>query len=216
MPSKSNRFNIIKFLNVYNLRSLITVLTLGFSLCIFSSSCFSLSLRSKYSLQHPVLKHPQPMFFPFGEGSSFTPIQNIRWSFTFHSEDLRSQSNSVSVGYRLDDRGLFLATASGPPLGPIQPPIQWVPDPFLLGIKRPVCEAEHSLPSSAKFKNTWSAGVRAGWAGVRVPAEAGNFSLHHRVQTGFGAHPTSYPMCTWGSFPRGKAAGPWSWPLTSI
>jgi hypothetical protein len=31
--------------------------------------------------------------------------------------------------------------------------------------------------------------------GVRVPAEAGNFSLHHRrVQTGSGAHPASYPM----------------------
>jgi hypothetical protein len=27
-------------------------------------------------------------------------------------------------------------------------------------------------------------------AGVRVPAGNGNFPLHHRVQTGFGAHPT--------------------------
>jgi hypothetical protein len=31
-----------------------------------------------------------------------------------------------------------------------------------------------------------------GWSGVRVPVEAGNFSPHHRVQTGSGAHnPTS-------------------------
>jgi len=29
-------------------------------------------------------------------------------------------------------------------------------------------------------------------------------------------HPTSYPMVTWGSFPEVKAAGVWSWPLTSI
>jgi hypothetical protein len=29
---------------------------------------------------------------------------------------------------------------------------------------------------------------------VRFPAGAGNFSLHHRVQNGFGAHPASYPM----------------------
>jgi hypothetical protein len=36
---------------------------------------------------------------------------------------------------------------------------------------------------------------------VRVPAEAGNFSLHHRVQTGSGAHPVCYPMGTRGSFP---------------
>jgi hypothetical protein len=45
---------------------------------------------------------------------------------------------------------------------------------------------------------------------VRFPARAGNFSLHHRVQNGFGAHPASYPMGTRGSFPGGKAAGTWS------
>jgi hypothetical protein len=34
---------------------------------------------------------------------------------------------------------------------------------------------------------------------VRFPAGAGNFSLHHRVQNGFGAHPASYPVGTTGS-----------------
>jgi len=34
--------------------------------------------------------------------------------------------------------------------------------------------------------------------------------------TGSGAHPASYPMGTGGSFLGGKAAGSWSWPLTSI
>jgi len=47
-------------------------------------------------------------------------------------------------------------------------------------------------------------------------AEASNFSLHHSAQTGSGAHPASYPMETRGYFPGGKAAGAWSWPLTSI
>jgi hypothetical protein len=42
---------------------------------------------------------------------------------------------------------------------------------------------------------------------VRFPAGAGNFSLHHRVQNGSGAHPASYSMCTRGSLPGGKAAG---------
>jgi len=46
-------------------------------------------------------------------------------------------------------------------------------------------------------------------------AEAGNFSLYHRVQNGSGAHPASYPMCTRISFPGGEAAGAWSWPLIS-
>jgi hypothetical protein len=42
---------------------------------------------------------------------------------------------------------------------------------------------------------------------ISVPAGAGNFSLHHRVQTGSGAHPASYPTGTRGSFPGAKAAG---------
>jgi hypothetical protein len=31
---------------------------------------------------------------------------------------------------------------------------------------------------------------------VRFSAGAGNFSFHHRVQNGSGAHPVSYPMST--------------------
>jgi hypothetical protein len=42
---------------------------------------------------------------------------------------------------------------------------------------------------------------------VRFPAGAGNSSLHHCVQNGFGVHPASYPMGTRGSFFAGKAAG---------
>jgi hypothetical protein len=39
---------------------------------------------------------------------------------------------------------------------------------------------------------------------VRLPAGAGNISLHHRVQTGSGSHPSSYPMGARGSFPGVK------------
>jgi hypothetical protein len=42
---------------------------------------------------------------------------------------------------------------------------------------------------------------------VRFPAGAGNFSPHHRVQNGSGAHPASNPMYTRFFFPGGKAAG---------
>jgi hypothetical protein len=42
---------------------------------------------------------------------------------------------------------------------------------------------------------------------VRFPAEAGNFSPHHRIQNDSGAHPASYPMGTRGSFPGCKVAG---------
>jgi hypothetical protein len=44
-------------------------------------------------------------------------------------------------------------------------------------------------------------------SGVGFLAGAGNFSLHHRVLNGSGAHPASYPMNIRGSFPGGKAAG---------
>jgi hypothetical protein len=42
--------------------------------------------------------------------------------------------------------------------------------------------------------------------GVRNAARAGNSSLHHRVQTGSGSHPASYPIGTGGFLPGGKAA----------
>jgi hypothetical protein len=63
-----------------------------------------------------------------------------------------------------------------------------------------------SLLWGARIAQWFSTGLRAGWSGILVPAGAGNFSLHHRVQTGSGAHPASYPVGTRGSFPRGRAA----------
>jgi hypothetical protein len=66
-----------------------------------------------------------------------------------------------------------------------------------------------------------SVGIALGYGlddhGSRVwfPAGAGNFSLHHRVQNGSGAHPASCPMGTRGNFPGSKAAGAWSWPPPS-
>jgi hypothetical protein len=56
-----------------------------------------------------------------------------------------------------------------------------------------------------------------GWtAGVRSQAQASYFPLLHNIQIGSGAHQTSYPLGTGDSFPEGKVAGAWSWPLTSI
>jgi hypothetical protein len=36
---------------------------------------------------------------------------------------------------------------------------------------------------------------------VRIPVGAGKFPFLHRVQTGSGAHPASYPVGARGSFP---------------
>jgi hypothetical protein len=48
-----------------------------------SLSCHFISLRSKYSLQHPVLKRPQSMFLPQCQRPSFTPIHNHRQNYSF-------------------------------------------------------------------------------------------------------------------------------------
>jgi len=49
---------------------------------------------------------------------------------------------------------------------------------------------------------------------VRFPAGPWNYSFHHRLQNGSGAHPASYLMGS--SFYEDKTAAAWSWPLTSI
>jgi hypothetical protein len=51
--------------------------------------------------------------------------------------------------------------------------------------------------------------------GVRIPVESRIFSSPQYSDL-FWARPASYTMGTEGSFPGGKAAGTWSWPLTSI
>jgi hypothetical protein len=69
----------------------------------------------------------------------------------------------MALGYELDDRGfesrlgIFLfTTASSPALGPTQPLIQWVSGVLSLAVKRPGRESDHSPPSSAEVKNSWS------------------------------------------------------------
>ena len=44
--------------------------------------CYLVPHRPKYSPQHPILKHPQPMFLPQCERPSFTPIQNNRQHYS--------------------------------------------------------------------------------------------------------------------------------------
>jgi len=54
--------------------------------------------------------------------------------------------------------------------------------------------------------------------GVQFPAVAMMelFSLRHRVQIGFGAHPASYPTGTGACYPGIETAGSWRWLLTFI
>jgi hypothetical protein len=51
---------------------------------------------------------------------------------------------------------LLFADTSTPALEPSQPPVQWIQENLSPGIKRPVCEADKSPPSSTEVKNAWS------------------------------------------------------------
>jgi hypothetical protein len=70
----------------------------------------------------------------------------------------------------------------------------------------------HNIPSFDKSRDS-SVGIALGYglddrgSRIRFPAGDENFSLHHRVQNGSGAHPVSYPMSTGDPFPEGKVAG---------
>jgi hypothetical protein len=56
----------------------------------YSLSCYLIPLRPKYSPQHPILKHPQPAFFPHCQRPSFTPIQS---NMQNHSSSYLNQIN---------------------------------------------------------------------------------------------------------------------------
>jgi hypothetical protein len=56
------------------------------------------------------------------------------------------------------------------------------------------CNIILTSKAGARIAQWYSSGLRARWSGIRVPAVTGNFSFHHRDQTGSGSHPVSYPM----------------------
>jgi hypothetical protein len=68
---------------------------------------------------------------------------------TFHIVNVRCKVTKTGNLDLIHSNVCF--TASRPALGPIQPPIKWVPV-----IKRPEREADHSPPSTAEVKNEWS------------------------------------------------------------
>ena len=84
-------------------------------------------------------------------------------TYTFKIKNFCIWNRNSVLGYRLEEPGfgsrqvqeIFpFSKSSTPVLGPIQPPIQWVPGSFL-GVKQPGSEIAHS-PSSAEVRNVWN------------------------------------------------------------
>jgi hypothetical protein len=65
------------------------------------ASCYFIPLRSKYSHEHPVLKHPQSMFLSECERPSVTPIQNCDclWDLRFsrRCDYVPKENTSISL-----------------------------------------------------------------------------------------------------------------------
>jgi hypothetical protein len=93
-----------------------------------------------------------------------TCVSDLKWQWNKHcmskmKADIKlctSLFNVVKIGVLGFDSqwglGIFLfTTVSRMALGSTQPPMLWV-----LGVKWPGCETDHSPPSSAKVKNAWS------------------------------------------------------------
>jgi hypothetical protein len=86
------------------------------------------------------------------QGKKTVPITEVIWFTvcTIYSDWLRAGRSGFDSRRRM---GIFLFdTISRPALRSTQPPIQWVPGPPSLGLKRPGREADHSPPSSAEVK----------------------------------------------------------------
>jgi len=71
---------------------------------------------------------------------------------------------------------------SRPALGSIQPPVQWVPG-LSLGKKRPVRDADPSLPSSAVVMKGWSYTSTSLWAVRPVQSLSACTKLHFTVHS---------------------------------
>jgi hypothetical protein len=81
-------------------------------------------------------------------------VENLFVGPKFRPLSLFLRLNLIAQPQRV---GIFLfTTMSIPPLGPTQPPVQWVRGALSSGVKRQERETDHLPPSSAGVKNAWS------------------------------------------------------------
>jgi hypothetical protein len=83
-------------------------------------------------------------------------LQVFHSTAPFNQQQLNLKPYDPLFDTRQRLRIFLFATAFRPPLGPTQPPIQWVPGALSLGVKSQGREADHSPTPSAEFKNAWS------------------------------------------------------------
>jgi len=96
------------------------------------------------SVTAPVIAIRQLLWFPFHRlfnDGSLTAEEGAR--------KLRNLETSMITSK-------YYSKKSRPATGPIHPPIKFVAGALSKGGKQPGHEADHSLPSSAEFNNTWS------------------------------------------------------------
>jgi hypothetical protein len=181
-------------------------------------------LRSKYSPQHPVLKHPQSS--SLSVRPSFTSIQKVKMKSCKHHVMMYCGSGGIApLILNLDTRWRGLVS-----FAPWKLYTQGKRPQYALYRRSDGPQGQSERGGEEKFlpypyktragiaqSVYWLAtGWTIGWPGFDSLQGLRIFSLNHCVQTGSGAHPASYPMDNKATFPGSKVAGAWSWPLTSI
>jgi hypothetical protein len=113
----------------------------------------SVSWYSRKCVSHDV---PEPNGPP-------QPISKDSFTFFYPSRD---SSVGVATCYGLDNQGggssspsmvknFYFSISSRPAMGSTQPPVKWVPEGSLPGVKRQGREADNSPPTSADVKKMW-------------------------------------------------------------
>jgi hypothetical protein len=106
-------------------------------------------------------------YFQIWVNSTNTISENVWCKLNFLTANkVFLQPPGYSEDYGLDDRGALSSSpgnvknflfcmSSRPAVGPIRPPIQWIPEALSLEVKRPRLEADYSPPVSAEVKEMW-------------------------------------------------------------
>jgi hypothetical protein len=119
--------------------------------------CFGLLLQHAYSIPSTFLSH-LPYISIIVCDHCFSPskylISILMLPYQIQELQYSDYATGSMIGVlgldSLRRLGIFPFTASRMALGLTHPPIQWVPGTLSLGVKRPGCESDHSLPSSAE------------------------------------------------------------------
>ena len=115
--------------------------------------CHLVPLRSKYSQQQPILKHPQPAYLPQCQRPGFTPIQNHRQNYSsiylnlnFWIATWRTKLSLNNVWVLIKEKVWPLPTHGSPRHEPVSFTYPPVAPMWVVTLHTLLCTQTHPLP----------------------------------------------------------------------